>query len=293
MKEPKAPVAIESVVAIAREAAALVMRLQDEIVRNPKNRHMKQDGSFVTDADIRSLEFIAKKLRAVAPGLPVVAEEQSADVNKTILEGKGAFWLVDSLDNTSDYALGGNNFSINIALVSKDGHPMQGVLIFPGLNEIYYTGDDGRAYKQVGKAPPQAIRVIPFHAGVSEEIMKVAHHPQRASGLSFFLGQKLRFITSRGQRRACLVATGEVALCVENEGFYIWDTAPVAAILKAAGGGVFNLEDGELLTFHKGLRLPAYAAAASHEIPHKMGLFGLHGVMTPPANIPLRKSSGT
>jgi 3'(2'), 5'-bisphosphate nucleotidase len=283
---------IESITAIAREAATLVLRLQDEIVRNPKKRHVKQDGSFVTDADIRSLEFIVKKLRALTPGIPIVAEEQPADVNKTILESNQTFWLVDSLDNTSDYALGGNNFSINIALISRDGLPKLGVLLFPGLNEMYYTGNDGRAYKQENKNPPSTLRVIPFHAAVSEDILKVAHHPQRASGLSFFMGQKLRFITSRGQRRACLVATGEVALCVENEGFYIWDTAPVAAILKAAGGGVYNLEDGEALTFHKGLRLPAYAAAAAREIPHKMGLFGLHGVMPAAPSPELRKSSG-
>lgn len=285
-------IAIEPILAIAREAGTLVQRLQDEIVRTPKKRQMKQDGTFVTEADIRSLEFIAKKLRAQTPGVPIVAEEQPADVNKTILEGGQVFWLVDSLDNTSDYALGGNNFSINIALIGRDGFAKLGVLFFPGLNELYYTGDDGRAYKQDGKAAPQAIRVIPFNAAVSEEILKVAHHPQRASGLSFFLGQKLRFITSRGQRRACLVATGEVALCVENEGFYIWDTAPVAAILKAAGGGVYNLEDGEPLHFHKGLRLPAYAAAAARDIPFKMGLFGLHGVMGAPIDIELRKSSG-
>jgi len=277
---------------MAREATAIILRLQDEIVRDPRRRQMKQDGSFVTDADIRSLEFIVKKLRALAPGIPIVAEEQPSDVNKTILESGETFWLVDSLDNTSDYALGGNNFSINIALIGPDGLPLMGVLIFPGLDELYYTGDDGRAYKQQGKHPAQLIRVIPFNAAVNEEILKVAHHPQRASGLSFFLGQPLRFITSRGQRRGCLVATGEVALCVENEGFYIWDTAPVAAILKAAGGGVYSLEDGEPLAFNKGLRLPAYAATAAHDIPQKMGLFGLHGVMTPMPEMALRKSSG-
>jgi 3'(2'), 5'-bisphosphate nucleotidase len=283
---------IESVVSVAREAATLVARLQDGIVRDPRARHVKQDGSFVTDADIRSLEFIAKKLRSLTPGIPVVAEEQPSDVNKTILEGNETFWLVDSLDNTSDYSMGGSNYSINIALIDVHGLATQGVLIFPGLGELYYTGDDGRAYKQEGKNNPSLIRVIPFNAAVSEEIMKVAHHPDRASGLSFFMGQKLRFITSRGQRRACLVATGEVALCVENEGFYIWDTAPISAILKAAGGGVYNLEDGELLTFNKGLRLPAYAASAARDIPLKMGLFGLHGVMTLPADLMLRKSSG-
>lgn len=288
----KQHVAIDPLLAVAREAATLVIRLQDGIVRNPHSRHIKQDGSFVTEADIRSLEFIAKKLRQITPGIPIVAEEQPADVNKTILEGNETFWLVDSLDNTADYALGGNNFSVNIALIGKDGLSQQGVIIFPGLNELYYTADDARAYKQEGKNTPQAVRVIPFNAVIDQDIMKVAHHPQRASGLSFFNGQKLRFITSRGQRRACLVATGEVALCVENEGFYIWDTAPIAAILKAAGGGVYNLEDGEPLCFNKGLRLPAYAATAARDIPARMGLFGLHGVMHPSPDTLLRKSSG-
>src|SRR5262249_264224 len=113
----KERVAMEPLLAIASEAATIVTRLQDEIVRDPRNRQMEQDASFVTDADTRSLEFIARKLRQLTPGIPIVAEEQPADVNKTILEGNDQFWLVDSLDNTSDYALGGNNFSINIALI--------------------------------------------------------------------------------------------------------------------------------------------------------------------------------
>ncbi len=285
---------IESILEIAREAGALVLRLQDEIMRTPRKRQVKPDGSYVTEADVKSLQFIAKGLRALTPGTPIVAEEQPADVNKTILGNDEEFWLVDSLDNTSDYLLGGSNFSINIALIGKGGYSKMGILIFPKLGELYYTGDDGHAYKQEGKAPAQRIRVIPFHAAARDEMMKVAQHPNRPSGLGLFLGKPLRFITSRGQRRACLVATSEVALCVESEGFYIWDTAPVAAILKAAGGGVYNLEDGELLTFNKGLRLPAYVAAASREIPQKMELFGLHGVMGSPSDANLRKkSSGT
>jgi len=282
---------IQSLLDIAREAGDLVLRLQQDIVRTPSKRHIKQDGSFVTDADIQSLQLIVKKLRVLTPGVPIVAEEQPADVNRTILENGETYWLVDSLDNTRDYALGGNNFSINFALIGKGGVSELGLLIFPGLGETYYTGDDGCAYKQLSRQAPYKIHVISFNAAANEEIMKVAQHPHHPSQLGFFLGKPLRFITSRGQKRACMVATGEVALCVENEGFYIWDTAPVAAILKAAGGGIFNLEDGESLTFNKGLRLPAYAAAASHEIPEKMGLFGLHGTATS-ADIAQRKSGG-
>jgi 3'(2'), 5'-bisphosphate nucleotidase len=266
---------IQSIVDIAREAGDLVLSMQKDVMRKPELRHIKPDGSPVTDADIKSLEFIVKKLRALTPNIPIVAEEQSADVNKTILKDKNAFWLVDSLDNTPDYSIGGHNFSINIAWINEHGHSKLGVLNFPGLSELYYTGDDGKAYKQTKDEPPELIQVLGFDAAANAKTIKIAQHPTRPAEVGSFLDKPMRFITSRGQRRACLVATGEVALCVETEGFYIWDTAPIAAILFAAGGGVFNLQDSEPLFFNKELQLPGYAASATREIPEKMGLFGV------------------
>jgi 3'(2'), 5'-bisphosphate nucleotidase len=285
----------ESILSILREASALVLGLQDEIVRIPSRRHLKPDGSFVTEADLQSHQLIVRHLRALTPGIAIVAEEQPSDVNKTILNTGKEFWLLDSLDNTGDYATGGNNYSINLALVGQDGTPQRGALIFPGLGELYYTGDDGAAYKQHGEEQPQRIHVTEFALGPeSENIfhddMKVAKHPAHPSHVEHYLGKPLGFITSRGQRRACLVAMGEVVLCVENEGYYIWDTAPSAAILKAAGGDMFSLEDGECLVFHRGLRLPSYAATACRELAQKMNLFST--VLPPDATDQLLRRSG-
>lgn len=277
---------IAELLTLARDAGQLLVDMQPGIVRDTHRRTVKPDGSLVTDADVKALELITRRLRALAPDLPIIAEEQTSDVNKTILESGSAFWLVDSLDNTCDYVLGGRNYSVNIAQVNEKGESVRGVIVFPGLDETYYTNDEGGACLQKGDGEPCRIQVIDFgDAAVEAAPLKVALHPSRKTQVDSFQGRPLYFVTTRGQRRACLVATGEVALCIESEGYYIWDTAPVSALLTAAGGGVYNLEDAQRLLFNRSLRLPAYAAAASRQIPEQMGLFSPGGAHHyPPLN---------
>jgi 3'(2'), 5'-bisphosphate nucleotidase len=247
---------------IAQSAAQLVLQMQSDIVRMPGKRHIKQDGSFVTPADHASLELIARELRALAPQIPVIAEEQPLDVNQTVLAENTPCWLVDSLDNTKDYALGGRNFSINIALIDAEGAALQGVVLFPALGEAYGADEEGGAWRIANGSEPLPIQTLPLGEEEEAEPLAMAR-PPGSSTRARMLGEKhLRFITSRGQRRACMVASGEAALCVEREGFYIWDTAPTAAILQAAGGAMLHLETGKPLRFREGLRLPSYAALA-------------------------------
>jgi len=134
----------------------------------------KSDKSPVTIADFLSQAVICHSLDAEFPGIPIVAEEDSAELkeekNRTVLEkilyyidkddevkgfldkdnlfqkidlgGKqpgGTFWTLDPIDGTKGF-LRGEQFAIALALIS-DGQVKMGILGCPNLAlQDGYTG---------------------------------------------------------------------------------------------------------------------------------------------------------
>ena len=254
---------IEPVLATIREAGALVKTMQRQVILS-----VKSDGTAITDADISSHNLIVRSLRRITPDIPIISEEQSAEENIKILGSAKVYWVVDPLDVTANYAGGGNAYSINIALV-EEGVPVIGALYFPGHEELYYTGNDSKAYKQKGKETARVIHIAPLQPGAKTAAVRphdqATHMPDSE--------QTLKVIFTRGQRRACLVATGEATFCSEREGFRIWDSAATYAIVHAAGGAM-QKHDGTKLRYNESLELPAYFVAHPSLLGH------LHAVQT-------------
>src|SRR5262245_23175190 len=64
----------------------------------------KEDRSPVTEADHAAEAIIVAGLREAVPGIPVIAEEEVAAGR--ITEPAPAYWLVDPLDGTREFAAG-------------------------------------------------------------------------------------------------------------------------------------------------------------------------------------------
>lgn len=238
---------IEPLLASILEAGALARTMQPRI-----SLSVKQDGTVVTETDVSCHNLLCKMLARITPDIAVISEESPLEENEKILKSASRFWAIDPIDVTANYAAGGNAYSINIALVDN-GVPVLGVLYFPGMEELYYTGDDGKAYKQVNKETPRIIHVAPAHDGMQTAAVRPDTLPTHAPAEE----STLKVIFTRGQRRACLVATGEATFCSERAGFRIWDSAATYAIIRAAGG-VIEQHNGNPVLYNTSLELPAY-----------------------------------
>lgn len=263
---------IESILSLLREAGTLVRTMQSHI-----SLSVKQDGTVVTEADISSHNLLSKTLAKLTPDIPVLSEEQPLADNMAILTGSTRFWAIDPLDVTANYAAGGKVYSINIALV-ENGMPTRGALYFPGIDELYFTGDDGKAYFQAQQQEACVIHVPPVQEGKTTVAVRPNSHVTHAP----LEEQTLNVIFTRGQRRACLVATGEATFCSERAGFYIWDSAATYAIVSAAGGAL-EQHDGSPVCYNHSLELPAYF------VGHPALLCHLHAVQPEqaPTEIPI------
>ena len=91
----------------------------------------KSDGSLITSCDLWSDKTIVEALSIIAPNEGILSEEGGKLVPKT-----KAYWIVDPLDGTTNFAAGIPYWSISVARF-VDGIPQSSFLIIPTLKKKF------------------------------------------------------------------------------------------------------------------------------------------------------------
>jgi 3'(2'), 5'-bisphosphate nucleotidase len=246
---------IEPVARLAREAGALILQVyaRDFAVRG------KADASPVTEADEIAEACIVAGLHALAPAVPVVAEEAAA---RGEAPAPGArFWLVDPLDGTREFVSRNGEFTVNIALV-EDGLPVLGVVHVPVQDTLYAgvvgrgawveeEGEGGRRSPLVCQpAPPEGLRLACSRSHGDEPALQ-AWLAGRPVASRVAAGSSLKF---------GLLARGRADVYPRLGRTMEWDTAAGHAVLRAAGGEVRDLRGAVLRYGKPGFENPHFVA---------------------------------
>ncbi len=93
----------------------------------------KSDGSLITSCDLWSDKTIVDGLASIAPGEGVLSEEGSKCIPKT-----KAYWVVDPLDGTTNFAAGIPYWSISVARF-VNGRPQSSFLVIPTLKKKFVS----------------------------------------------------------------------------------------------------------------------------------------------------------
>jgi len=93
----------------------------------------KADGSLLTSCDLWSDQTIVEGLAEIAPGEGVLSEEGSKLIPNT-----KAYWVVDPLDGTTNFAAGIPYWSISVARL-VGGEPQSSFLIIPTLKKKFVS----------------------------------------------------------------------------------------------------------------------------------------------------------
>lgn len=244
---------LRSLAHIAHGAGQVVMRhYADGLVSRTKS-----DQSPVTDADEQAEAFILAALAREAPGIPIVAEEESAAGRRPVVGRR--FLLVDPLDGTKEFISRNGEFTVNIALIEA-GAPVLGVVLAPALNRLYAGGRGLGAYAEdaTGRRSIRC-RAVP-EAGLT--VVASRSHGDAAALAAYLAGHKVASLANAGSSlKLCLVAAGEADLYPRLGRTMEWDIAAGHAVLAAAGGEVRRIDTGEPLTYGKpGFANPHFAA---------------------------------
>ncbi len=236
------PALLEGLVAAAREAGAAIMAIFDAGFEVSA----KADASPVTAADHAAEAVVLAALARLAPGVPVVAEEEAAAGR--IPQVGDRFFLVDPLDGTKEFVRRGSDFTVNVGLV-EHGSPTLGVVYAPARRQLYaadvaaglaWTAEDGGERRPLRVRPPAtpalAVASKSHDTPATEAYLRARGVQERIS-----IGSSLKF---------CLLADGQADLYPRPAPTSEWDTAAGHAVLLAAGGLVYDL-DGAPFSYGK------------------------------------------
>ncbi|MBI1330927.1 MAG: 3'(2'),5'-bisphosphate nucleotidase CysQ [Alphaproteobacteria bacterium] len=222
---------------IAWEAGEIILRHYEEGTDSRK----KSDHSPVTDADEEAERFILQQLAKIAPGVPVIAEEEAAAGR--IAEIGAHFFLVDPLDGTKEFLNRNGEFTVNIAEI-KDGVPVRGVVHAPAKQRLF-LGDGENGAFEIATAPgikPDFTKLEPIRVRTApaDGMIAVASRSHRDHKTDEYLNHYnvKDFITAGSSLKFCLVAAGEADIYPRHGPTCEWDTAAGHAVLNAAGGTV-------------------------------------------------------
>jgi len=226
---------------LAHEAGTIVMRHYEA----GTEAREKADHSPVTDADEEAETHILKGLRELAPGVPVVAEEEVAAGRLPAVARH--FFLVDPLDGTKEFINRNGEFTVNIAEI-ENGIAIRGVVYAPAKNRLFLGETPGGAYEiaTAVAAMPDIARARPIHVrqAPADGLIAVASRSHRDKKTEEYLAAYpvKDFITAGSSLKFCLVAAGEADIYPRHGTTMEWDTAAGHAVLAAAGGTVTNLD---------------------------------------------------
>ena len=234
--------------ALLDACAAAARAAGDEILRLTEGGfavETKADFSPVTACDRAAEAIVLDALRAAAPGVPVIAEEEVA-AGRIPAHGD-VYFLVDPLDGTKEFVRGGDDYTVNIGLI-VDGAPVLGVVHQPA-NGVTWAGLAGKgAFRddRAGRRPIATRQLGDERSAVASKShfnQATADYLDQALGLCdhVAVGSSLKF---------CVVAEGLADIYPRLSPTSEWDTAAGHAILVAAGGRV-DAPDGSPLRYGK------------------------------------------
>ena len=250
---------MEPLTRLAVQAGAAVLAVN----RSTMGLDKKIDGSVVSDADTLADAIIAEGLAKFAPDIPVLSEERT---HLSARPYRNSFFLIDPLDGTREFVSGTDEFTVNIALVTR-GEPVLGVVVAPALG-IVWRGVVGLGAERllVTKdatvyGAPQPIKTRPHPGPSAPWIVNVSRShcdprteafiAERPGAIRQILGSSIKF---------CRVAEGGADIYPRLSPTSEWDVAAGHAIVTAAGGLV-TTGNGQPLRFgeaHDGFLVPDF-----------------------------------
>ncbi len=234
---------------------------------------IKEDGSVVTETDLKCQQFLQNELLALYPDIAFLGEEMSQQDQLECLSHGGRFWCVDPLDGTSNFTIPLPHFASSLALI-EDGGPVFACIHDPLLDETFSATSGGGAFLNNSPihATPQSLLA---HAVGFIDFKRL--EPETAT----MLATKKLFRSQRNIGTCALewswLAAGRAHFIIHG-GEKIWDYSAGSLIAEEAGCIVTDFGGRDL--FHTD-QLSSSIIATTHEKTHRQLLATLQNVIKP------------
>ncbi len=231
---------LEDLIRISHLAGNVIMDVYGSDNFDVVTKHSDDFDSPLTRADKAAHNVIVDELAKISE-YDIVSEEGESHIPKT-----DPYWLVDPLDGTKEFVKRNGEFTVNIALMSKD-RPVLGVVYAPAL-DVYYCGDAANEHAfKIEKGERKDIRAE-SSTSIPKIVVSRSHKDERTHQLLNSIG-KHEEVAMGSSLKLCLVAEGSASLYPRLGPTSLWDTAAADAVVTAAGGSVLTF-DGQSLPYN-------------------------------------------
>lgn len=221
--------------AAAQAAGDLILRMQAEGLKNVRGKSNEID--LVTEADVAAEQAIRTLLAARYPGIGFWGEESNQPPQEA------AFWVVDPIDGTINFANGLPFCAVNIAL-QQDGQVVLGVTLELATRHLFWAELGKGAFMRQAGGQDVRLRVndssrlssallttgFPYHRG--------EHEDNNLAEFGYFIAHA-QGVRCMGSAAMDLVNVARGALAGYWEGWLNpWDAAPGVLMVREAGGAV-------------------------------------------------------
>lgn len=261
---------LETMVAIAQRASALIAEKYAEHQLSGIDVQMKRPGDPVTAADKEANALICAALRDAFPDTGIVAEESvptAAELGALSLNPRVFF--VDPLDGTREFVDRNPEFAVMIGL-AIDGRAAAGVVATPTDGRLVAGRVGQSAFIQDADGERSFITVHP-RATFTDATLVVSrsHRPALIEPLCRRLGIQHQLpCGSVGVKVLRMMERAADVYVHAGGGLKLWDTCAPEAILSAAAGRMTDL-DGAQIDY------------ASRDLHLRRGLVSTNGVLHP------------
>lgn len=217
---------------ITRDAGDIIINIYNQ---NFEIKY-KDDNSPLTEADLKSNEFICSELLKYYPSIPILSEE-----NKLVPYNERKlweyYWCIDPIDGTKEFIKKNGEFTINIALINID-KPCLGVVYAPILNKMYSAKKGEGAFLNNLQ--------LPLAEYLNKTFTVVASRSHLTKNTENFIEELKSFypdleISSKGSSlKICMIAEGSASIYPRMAPTMEWDTAAADAIVREAGGMIYQ-----------------------------------------------------
>lgn len=225
---------LKHIIEISKQAGEAILK-----VYNSDDFHVetKDDSSPLTKADLAAHRIIIDGLKQHFADIPRLSEESQGITFEQRKLWQRCF-IIDPLDGTKEFIARNDEFTVNIALV-ENGKVLLGVICVPVFDQVYYAAKGSGAFKQIGDAPAESIKVRSVPKVDGKEQLTVVG--SRRHGLDSLqkLCQKLtnyQLISRGSSLKMCMVAEGKADFYPRLAPTSEWDTAAAQIIVEEAGG---------------------------------------------------------
>ena len=226
---------METLLQYAIEAALEAGKAIMEVYAQPFEVYTKADDSPVTQADLRASNIIKEILKPTR--LPFVSEEDLPPDRSQY----SRYWLVDPLDGTAEFVKRNGEFTVNIALIDNK-QPVLGVIYAPVLDKLWTSEDKNLSTLNIQHSTFTVLVSRSHRTPEVDAYINKVLRPAHPDLVIDTQGSSLKFAR---------LAEGSADVYVCYSKTKEWDTAAADAILRATGGKVLRISDGQPLEYSK------------------------------------------